>query len=44
MISISKNDYFDELVDLVYKYNNMYHSTIKMPVDVKSSTYTDSSK
>ena len=44
MISISKNDYCDELVDLVNKYNNMYHSTIKMPVDVKSSTYTDSSK
>ena len=40
MISISKNDYLDKLDDLV----NMYHSTIKMPVDVKSSTYFDSSK
>ena len=31
--------------DIVNKYNNTYHSTIKMkPVDVKSSTYIDSSK
>ena len=44
MISISKNDYLDKLDDLVNKYNNMYYSTIKMPVDVKSSTYFDSSK
>ena len=30
---------------MVNKYNNTYHSTIKMkPVDVKSSTYIDSSK
>ena len=30
---------------IVNNYNNTYHSTIKMnPVDVKSSTYIDSSK
>ena len=30
---------------IVSKYNIAYHSTIKMkPVDVKSSTYIDSSK
>ena len=38
--SISKNVYIDKLDDLVNKYNNTYHSTIKMkPVDVKSNTY-----
>ena len=43
--SISKNVYIDKLDDIVNKYNNTYHSTIKMkPVDVKSSTYIDSSK
>ena len=45
MTSISKNVYIDKLDDIVNKYNNTYHSTIKMkPVDVKSSTYIDSSK
>ena len=44
MTSISKNVYIDKL-DIVNKYNNTYHSTIKMkPVDVKSSTYIDPSK
>ena len=44
MTSIS-NVYVDKLDDIVNKYNNTYHSTIKMkPVDVKSSTYIDSSK
>ena len=43
--SISKNVYIDKLDDIVNKYNNICHSTIKMkPVDVKSSTYIDSSK
>ena len=43
--SISKNVYIDKLDDIVNKYNNTYHSTIKMrSVDVKSSTYIDSSK
>ena len=45
MISVSKNVYIDKLDDIVYKYNNTYHSTIKMkPVDVKSNTYIDTSK
>ena len=43
--SVSKNVYIDKLDDIVDKYNNTYHSTIKMkPVDVKSNTYTDSRK
>ena len=42
MISISKNVYIDKLNDIVNKYVNTYHSTIKMkPVDVNSSTYID---
>ena len=45
MTSISKNVCIDKLDDIVNKYNNTYHSTIKMqPVDVKSSTYIDSRK
>ena len=37
--------YIDKLDDIVNKYNNTYHSTIKMkPVDVKSNTYNNSSK
>ena len=45
MTSISKNMCIDKLDDILNKYNNTYHSTIKMqPVDVKSSTYIDSSK
>ena len=37
--------YIDKLDDIVRKYNNTYHRTIKMtPVDVKSSSYIDSSK
>ena len=30
MTSISKNVYIDKLADIVNKYNNSYHSTIKM--------------
>ena len=38
MTSISKNVYIDILDDIINKYNNTYHRTIKMkPVDVKSS-------
>ena len=45
MTLVSKNVYIDKLDDMVNKYNNTYHSTVKMkPVDVKSSTYIDSSK
>ena len=40
MTSISKNVYIDKLDDIANKYNNTYHSTIKIkPVHVKSSTY-----
>ena len=43
--SVSKNVYIDKLDDIANKYNNTYHSTIKMkPADVKSNTYIDSSK
>ena len=42
MASISKNICINKLDEIVSKYNNTYHSTIKMkPVDVKSSTYID---
>ena len=35
MTSISKNVYIDKLDDIVNKYNNTYHSTIKIkPVDI----------
>ena len=45
MTSVSKNIYIDKLDDIVKRYNNTYHSTIKMkPIDVKSNTYIDSSK
>ena len=37
--------YIDKLDDILNKYNNTYHSTIEMKtVDIKSSTYNDSSK
>ena len=37
--------YTDKLDDIANQYNNGYHSTIKMkPIDVKSSTYIDTSK
>ena len=36
MNSVSKNVYNDKLDDIVNKYNNKYHRTIKMkPADVK---------
>ena len=42
MTSFSKNLYIDKLDDVVNKYNNACHSTIKMkPVDVKLGTYID---
>ena len=35
--------YVDKLGDIVNKYNNTYHSVIKIkPFDVKSSIYIDS--
>ena len=45
MTSISKNVYINKLDDVVSKYNNTYHSTIKIkPIDVKPSTYIDCNK
>ena len=45
MTSVSQNVYIDKLDDIVNKYNNTYHQTIKVkPVDVKSSIHIDSSK
>ena len=42
MTSITKNVYIDKLDDIVNKYNNTYHSTIKIkPVSVKDNTYND---
>ena len=37
MAAVSKNVYFDVLDDIVNKYNNAVHRTIKMkPIDVNS--------
>ena len=45
MTSISKNVHIDKLDDIVKKYNNTYHKSIKMkPVDVKDDTYIDFKK
>ena len=45
MTLVSKNVYINKLDDIVNKYKNTYHSTIKMKhVDVKPNTYIDSSK
>ena len=45
MRAISKNVYFDLLDDIVNKYNDTVHRTIKMkPIDVKDNTYLDSKK
>ena len=42
MTTVSKNVYFDVLNDIVGKYNNTYHRTIKMkPIDVKSNSYAE---
>ena len=45
MTSISKNVCIDKLDDIVKKYNNTYHTSIKIkPVDVKDNTYIDFKK
>ena len=45
MTSISKKVYIDKLDDIVKKYNNAYHTSIKMkPVGVKDNTYIDFKK
>ena len=37
--------YIDKVDDIVSKFNNTYHSTIKVkPVDVKTNTYVDFGK
>ena len=42
MTSISKNMYIDKLDDILHKYNNKNHRTIKInPIDVKCNTYID---
>ena len=42
MAVISKNVYFNVLDDIVDKYNNTYHRTIKMkPIDVKSDSFAE---
>ena len=42
MTSISKNMYIDKLDDILHKYNNQNHRTIKInPIDVKYNTYID---
>ena len=45
MTTVSKNVYYDVLDDIVKKYNNTWHSTIKMkPIDVKDNTYINTDK
>ena len=42
MIAISKNVYFDVLDDILNKYNNTVHRSIKMkPIDVTSDSYAE---
>ena len=42
MTSISKNVYIDKLDNIVKRYNNTYHTSIKMkPVDVTDNIYID---
>ena len=45
MTAISRNVYFHVLDDIVNKYNNTVHRTIKMKsIDVKDKAYVDSKK
>ena len=42
MTAVSKNVYFDALDDIVNKYNNTVHRSIKMkPIDVTSDSYAE---
>ena len=42
MAGISKNVYFEFLDDIVDKYNNTYHRTIKMkPIGVKNDSFAE---
>ena len=45
MTAISKNVYFDVLVEIVYMYNNTVHRTIKMkPIDITHDSYAEYNK
>ena len=45
MTSVSKNVYINKLNAIVNKYNNTYHTTIKMkPIDIKDNTYINTNK
>ena len=45
MATVPKNVYYDVLDDIVKKYNNTRHSTIKMkPINVKDNTYINTDK
>ena len=45
MTAFSKNVYFEVLDDIVNKYNNAVHKTIKMkPIDIKGDYYVESNK
>ena len=42
MTAVSKNIYFDALHDIVNKYNNMVHRTIKIkPINITSDSYAE---
>ena len=42
MTAVSKNVYFDVLDDIVNKYNDTSHRTIKMkPIDVRGDSYPE---
>ena len=42
MTAVSKNGYFDVLDNIVNKYNNTVHRSIKMkPIDVTSDSYAE---
>ena len=42
MTAVSKNTYFDVLDDIVNKYNNTTHRTIKMkPIEVTDDSYVE---
>ena len=45
MTSVSKNVHIVKLDDMIPKYNNKKHGTIKIkPIDVKGNTYIDFGK
>ena len=45
MTAVPKNVYFDVLDDIVNKYNNTFHRTIKTkPIDVTDDSYSEYNK